>query len=374
MRDMGTHFSTMGAFGIDGEEATYLSKRPYINDRGALVVSVPAGLKTNDQGEQIRTYRERVIATPGNFNVNATLRKDEWIQIDMELMESFRQRLQIVEDLRAANLIHSVGGLGVLVSEWENASEITDAAIDMHGEPPGSGREDRQEFGLNGVPVPLIHKEFQIGERVLQASRQRGSSLDVTTGIEASRACARTIEDMVVNGVSSKLGAVNSDGNTYSINGLTTFPNRATYTSLSDWSAAGTTQETILTEILEMVQDMEENQRRFGPFALYIPADASFQFYQDFKAESDKTLMTRVLEDPRIDSVKVLDVLAAGNVLLIQLDKMSLDLAEGAAESNIQWASGSGWTNFFQTFAAIAPRLKTDYDGRTGIMHGTEGS
>lgn len=368
---MRNQLSTLAAMGIDGGEAAILSKRPYINARGALVVDVPAGY---DHAKGVQLYRQREIATPGNFNVNATLRKDEWLVLDQEILESYRERLTVVDDLRARGLVQNVGGLGVLISEWENASEITDAAIDMNGEPPATGKKDRQTFGLTGVPIPVIHKEFDIGERVLMASRQRGASLDVTTGVEASRSCARTVEGMFINGVSGALGASNSDGNTYQIYGLTTFPNRVQYTTLSDWSDSGTTPETILDEILLMVAEMETNQRRYGPFALYIPADCSFQFYQDFKAESDKTLMQRVLEDPRIDSVKVADTLAAGNVLLIQMDRTTLDIAEAAPESNIQWASGSGWTNHFQTFAALAPRLKTDFDGRCGILHGTEGT
>lgn len=368
---MRTNLSTLALMGIDGGESSILSKRPYINSKGALVVDAPAGF---DHAKGVRLYKPRVIATPGNFNVNATLRKDEWLRLDVELLEAYRERLTLVDDCRAAGMVMNVGGLGVLISEWENASEITDAAIDMHGEPPGTGKKDRQEFGLNGVPIPVIHKEFDIGERVLMASRTRGASLDTTTGLEAARACARTAESMFFNGVAGALGASNSAGNTYQIYGVLNFPNRVTFTSLSDWSDPATSQETILSEILQMISTMETTQRRYGPFNLYIPADAAFQFYDDYKAESDKTLMQRVLEDPRINSVKVADTLPEGNVSLIQMDKSTMDVAEAAPESNIQWASGSGWTNHFQNFAALAPRLKTDFDGRCGILHGTEGS
>lgn len=362
--------STLAAMGLDGGEGAILAKRPYINARGALVVDVPAGF---DHAKGQKLYRQREIATPGNFNVNATLRKDEWLSLDLEILESYRERLVIVEDLRAAGMTQNVGGLGVMISEWENASEITDAAIDMNGEPPGTGKKDRQAFNLVGVPIPVIHKEFDIGERVLMASRTRGASLDVTTGLEASRACARTVEGMFFNGVAGVLGASNSAGNVYTLYGLTNFPSRIQFSSLSDWSDPATSQETILDEILEMITVLESN-RRYGPFSLYIPADVSFQFYGDYKSESDKTLMQRVMEDPRIKAVRVADTLDAGNVCMIEMTKSTLDIAEAAPESNIQWASGSGWTNHFQTFAALAPRLKTDYDGRCGILHGTEGS
>jgi hypothetical protein len=42
--------------------------------------------------------------------------------------------------------------------------------------------------------------------------------------------------------------------------------------------------------------------------------------------------------------------------------------------TTIQWASLSGWTNYFQVYMAGAPRIKTDYDGRSGIVHASVGS
>jgi hypothetical protein len=51
-----------------------------------------------------------------------------------------------------------------------------------------------------------------------------------------------------------------------------------------------------------------------------------------------------------------------------------IDLAVGSDLATVQWASDSGWTNYFQVFTAFAPRLKRDFDGRVGFMHATTGS
>lgn len=340
-------------------EAGILAMRPYINRKGKSVIAVPTDEYTDDG---LQVYREREIRT------NATLRKDEWIQIDEVLIEAYRERLVVVDDLQQSGLTLSVG-LGTLISEWENASEFTDAEVTLDGE--SNPNLDRQEFGLNGVPVPVIHKGFKIGERQLQASRQRGASLDVTSGTESTRSVARTTEKMVING--GYLGAVQSAANNYTIYGLTNFPSRET-TTIDDWSLVATTPEEVLADILAMIQLQETENRRFGPFRIYIPAAYSFQFYRDLKAESDKTLMQRVLEDPRIESVRVSDVLETGNVLLIQFVRETLDLAIGSDINTIQWPSPSGWTNQFQSFAVMAPRLKTDFDGRSGILHATVGT
>jgi hypothetical protein len=353
----GTIILPFGGSGVDSE-AKILAARPYFNEEGHPCITVNTG-QLDENGFPV--YREQRIQT------NATLRKDEWLRLDETLITAARERLVIVEDLRAAGLTHNVGGLGVLISEWEKASEITDAEITMDGESDTDA--DRQEFGLNGVPIPVIQKRFKIGERVLMASRTRGAALDVTTGVEAARAVARTSESIVFNGTT--MGTVNSDGNQYQIYGLLNFPDRATFPTLLDWADVGTTPEEILGDILAMITILETQEHKFGPFTLYIPGAWAHRFREDFKANGDRTLMQRVLAIESIRAVRVSDTLQAGDVVLIELDRMTIDLAVAADLSNIQWGSPSGWTNFFQTFAAWAPRLKSDYDGHTGILHGS---
>ena len=335
-----------------------LSQRPYIATNGRYaghpVITVNTG-QLDQSGNPI--YAERPI------NTHATLRKDEWIDLDNNIIEAARERLVIVEDLMSAGLTYNVGGLGTMIAEWETSSEVTDARITMDGDTVTE--RDRQEFGLNGVPIPLIHKDWKISERALLASRTRGAALDVTTGQEMARAVARTWEGMVFNGVPS----LTTGG--YSIPGLTTFASRETKT-ISDWTdTTNVSPEDIFTEILEMVQQLETDARAYGPFTLYIPGAYAFRFRQDFKEFSDKTLMERVTDEDSITRVRVSDVLETGNVVMVEMTSRTIDLAMAADITNVQWQSGSGMTNYFKTYAASAPRLKADYDGRCGILHGS---
>ena len=353
--------NTLEGSGLGGGVNSLLQKRPYIatdgRHKGKPVIAVHTGQMTNEGQPEVV---EKLVD-------NATLRKDEWIDLEDQIIESARERLVIVDDLQSAGLTYNVGGLGTIISEWETGSEMTDAEITMDGE--SKADKDRQEFGLNGVPIPVIQKPFSIGERALLASRQRGASLDVTQGVEAARAVARVSENMVFNG--ANIGQSNSAGNRYQIYGLTNYPGRATYT-ISDWTDdANVSPEDIHTEILEMVQKLETEERHFGPFTLYIPGAYAYRFRQDFKEFSDQTLMERVTDEDVITRVRVSDTLEAGNVVLVQMDRTVLDLAVASDVTTVQWQSGSGWTNHFQTFAAWAPRLKQDFDARSGILHGS---
>lgn len=356
-------FDTFLNSGLAGGENAVLAKRPYIATNGRYaghpVVAVNTG-QLDQSGNPV--YAERPI------NTNATLRKDEWIDLEDQIIEAARERLVIVDDLQSAGLTYNVGGLGTLVSEWETGSEITDAEITMDGETVVN--KDRQAFGLNGVPIPIIQKDFTVGERMLLASRQRGASLDVTTGTEAARSVARKSEHMIFFGAS--IGAANSAGNSYTIPGLTTFTDRETFT-ISDWSDTTTpiTPETIFSEILTMVKNLETNQRSYGPFNLYIPGVYASRFREDFKANTDRTLMERVLAEDTINAVRVSDVLTDGNVVLLDMNRRYIDLGVASDITTVQWQSGSGFTNHFKTYAAWAPRIKSDYDGRSGICHGS---
>lgn len=350
-------FDTLtGEFAPLASQNGMLAKRPYIatNGRYAGMPCITVNTGQLDEGGN-PIYAEKPV------NVNATLRKDEWVSLDNTLLEAARERLVIVDDLMAAGLVYNAGGLGALTAEWETGSEVTDARITMDGDT--ETENDRQEFGLNGVPIPMIHKDWKISERAMLASRTRGAALDVTTGAEMSRSVSRTLESMFFNGASVK-------SDSYNIYGLTTFPSRLTYT-IADWSdTANVTPEDIFADILAMIRALEL-QRSYGPFTLYIPGAYSFRFREDFKEFSDKTLMERVQDEEMISRVRVADALPVGNVCMVEMTSRVIDIAMASDITTVQWQSGSGFTNHFKTYAAMAPRLKTDFDGRTGILHGS---
>lgn len=333
-----------------------LSKRPYIATQGRhvgqSVIAVNTG-QLSATGQPI--YAERPI------NANATLRKDEWISLDNTIIEAARERLVIVEDLISMGLTYNVGGLGTTIAEWETGSEVTNASITMDGD--SATERDRQEFGLAGVPIPIIHKDWKISERSLLASRQRGSALDVTTGSEMARSVGRTWETMVFNGDGLSAG-------TYTIPGLTTYTNRETYT-ISDWASSGTSVATIRSEMLEMIARLETASRMYGPFTFYVPGAYRSRFREDYKADSEKSLMTKMLDEDSVANIRFSDVLATGNVICLEMTRGVIDLAMAADVTTVQWQSGSGMTNMFKTYAASAPRIKSDYDGRCGILHGS---
>ena len=106
--------------------------------------------------------RTRIMTNRGGAltgNVNATLRKDEWLLIDDAVTKAAKPRLRAVADLRSRGLQMVIpNGLGVTVLQTEAQSDISAASISMDA--IARGTSDRPEYALTSLPLPIIHKDF----------------------------------------------------------------------------------------------------------------------------------------------------------------------------------------------------------------------
>jgi len=347
---------------LNGESGV-LASRPFVSNsgknQGKLVVLSYTG-QTDQTGQPVIV--ERVLAANAN---ETSLRAFDWSNIDSVVVQAAQQRLAIVDDLIQTGLTYSAGDLGTIVTEWDAVSEVTDATVSINGET--KGEKDRQAFVPDGVAIPIIHKAFEIPKRQLLASRRNGAGLDTTHAAAAARSVARMSETIVFNGHS--VSAKGRKNTSYDIPGLLTHASRATE-SLTNWTSSSTTPETILADILKMIKKAA-TKRAYGPYRLYVPAGVWYRFHEDLKANSSMTLLERVKAIPEIEDVRVSDVITASAVVLVQWVSSTIDLAIISNIQTLQWQSASGWTEQFQVFAAWAPRIKADYDGNLGVVHGT---
>ena len=314
---------------------------------------------------------ERLLANdmnPGALRTNAVLRKDEWEQLDAAVVEIARERLNAVGDLVSRGLTYEVGnGMGTTIVQHETVSEMTKAQITMDG--VTRGENDRVTFSLVSTPLPVIHHDFQISARVLAASRQSGSPLDTTQVEEATRQVAETTEEMLLNGVSdgdSKVLGFGSSAAT--IFGYTDRTGRNTVSLGAEWNIAATTGEDIMADVLAMVTAAQVD-RMFGPYFLYIPSNYWVKLQDDYKPNSDKTIMQRVLEISGIEGVRPADKLADSNVLLVQMTKSNVDMVIGMQPTTVQWETQGGMMMMFKVMSIMVPRIKLDHNNRSGIVH-----
>lgn len=292
------------------------------------------------------------------LRTNTLLRKDEWKELDDAVIDQAREQLVGIADLQAAGLTHPLGGLGTLISEFEKLQDMSAANVDMGAET--AGEEDTVGFVLVGVPVPIVHKDFRINIRRLEASRRLGDSLDTTAAQVAARKVRDELEDILFNGEAITVG-----GNT--IRGYTDHPDRNTGTAAGDWGTIGN----VYTTVNNMVRDAELDGY-FGPFGLYVARTQYAEAREVFTDGSGQSAIQRSLQNiPNLQFFKPSDRLADGAVVLVTLMRDVVDLAIAQNIVTVEWTEMGGMINRFKVMAAMVPRIKSDSAGNSGIVHYT---
>jgi len=310
--------------------------------------------------DKFKSNASRLLSNGFNVNelrTNNLLRKDEWESIDDTVLQVARQRLNAFADVRDAGLTRSLGGLGTIIDIQEKISEMSDAEIDMSGETEAEG--DRQQFTPVSTPIPIIHKDFSFNIRMLEASRNRGDSLDVTGVESATRKVTEAIEDMMFSGAS-----ITVSGNT--VYGFKTHPDVNTSTAVGGWGTISNIYDTVIN----MIADAEAASY-YGPYVLYCNTNQYAETRAIYGDGSGQTARERVEGISEIQAMKPTMALDDGELVLVQLTRDVIEASVAQDIIPIEWESGDGMTLYFKVMAALAPKPKSDYNGNSGIVYYT---
>jgi len=160
---------------------------------------------------------------------NTLLTKDEWIRLDSTIIEVARIRLRAVADLNSRGFQTTLDGMSNPILQWQTMSRTSGAEVDM--DPRAIGDNQTVNFGLESLPLPIIHTDYSIPFRQLQVSRKGNAPLDTTLAAQKTQDITEKVEDILVNGLA---------GYTYggaTIYGYLDTPNSAAVT-LTDWLSA----------------------------------------------------------------------------------------------------------------------------------------
>lgn len=292
---------------------------------------------------------------------NSTLLKDQHKLLFKEVKEISRRNMTLLNDLRSKGLTRNLGGLGVMIAEWERSGDLTDAEISMDGRT--TALNDKLTFDLTGTPVPIIHKSFELNQRHLLASGRDGRPrIDVTQAAIASRLVAEKNEDMILNGVAGLV----VDGKT--ITGYRTHPDRITGTLPASWATAAGTA--IINDVKGIVEDFRDD-KQFGEITLYVAENVWSALQLDYSAtKGTNTILERILAMPQIASVQPCSILPASEVIAITLERETVEIGIAQDTSIVQWGKNIFETEF-KVFNALTPILKSDKNGAMALGHYT---
>lgn len=317
-------------------------------------------------GAGIGNVARRLIANGMNANAlrtNATLRKDEWKEMDKSLVQICKQRMVGVGDLVSRGLTYNiVNGLGTTVLEFESISDMEAAQINMDAATRGA--KDRVEFDIGYLPLPITHKDFEISIRVLEASRKLGRPLDTTQVVTAGRKISEKVEEMLFIGAS-----------TYTFGGGTIYgymdhPNRNTVTLSTNWddytSDAGAG---ILDDVIAMKQ-ASIDAKHYGPWIIYAPTNYETTLDKDYSTSyPNVTIRDRIKKIGGIEDVKIADFLTDDNVVMVEMVADTVRMVIGMQPTNVEWETEGGMIFKFKTMTIMVPQIRADQDGNSGIVH-----
>jgi len=294
------------------------------------------------------------------LRTNDTLRKDEWKHFDEAVVKISQQRLVGVNDLISRGLFLNIeNGLGTTVLQFETESDIEPAEINMTGS--SRGANDRPTWDIGSLPLPIVHKGFQLNIRVLNASRKVGQPLDTTLAQMAARKVAEKIEEILFVGAS-----------TYTFGGGTLYgyvdhPQANSVTLSINWDASSKTGALILADVIAMKQ-ASITDRHYGPWVLYVPTAYETVLDEDYSTSyPNVTIRDRIKQIGGIVDVKVIDLLTANTVLLVEMQPETARMVIGLQPTTLQWDTEGGMVNHFKVMAIMVPQIRADQDDRSGI-------
>ncbi len=296
------------------------------------------------------------------INTYATLRQDEWKQMDEAILNTSKSRLQGVADLVSRGLTFNLGNaMGTTVFEYEKISDAFQAELTMDA--ISRGENDRPDYGIEYLPIPIIHVDYQINARVLASSRSRGQSLDTTSAELAARKVAEKLESMLFTNTSYAFGG----GTIYS---YLSHPRRNPVTLAKHWDDSSATGATVVTDVISMKQKSID-AKHYGPWVLYVPVGYETVLDKDYDTTTatGRTIRERILQIDGITDVKVVDTLTAHNVLLVQMTSDVVRLVQGLGITNVEWNTEGNMITKYKVMTIQVPQVRADYNLKSGVTH-----
>ncbi len=367
MKDTNLDFVTPN--GVEGAVAKSLQnvtdvsmKRPFLHtDENGVqksYVSVYTGEKDKD-GKKL--YK----AVELQANTKATLRRDEWVQFDEAVVAVNRSRLGGIADLESRNLTYNLtNAMGTTSLQWETMSDGMEATISMDG--VTRSQNDKVQYEVNTMPIPILHSDFEISGRELEASRRLGNPLDTTQAEQGTRRIMETLEKMLFGSVTYRKGG----GTIY---GYTTHPDRCLATSTASWLASWKSPKDIVADVVAMKGDLIAKGFH-GPYVLYLPTHYETLMDMDYStitSGTSDTIRQRILKIAGIEDVKVSDYLTDHNVILVQMTSDVIRLVNGIKPQVIEWAEEGGMIFKYKVLAIQVPQIRSTQTGQCGVCHWT---
>jgi len=109
----------------------------------------------------------------------------------------------------------------------------------------------------------------------------------------------------------------------------------------------------------------------YGPWGVYFSPSWTRYLGEDFKTNSDKTVIQRIREIDGLTSVRTLDYMTGYTILLVQMTSDVIREVIGMDMTMVQWETNGGLEVNFKVMAIMVPQIRSDKNDRCGIVYGS---
>jgi uncharacterized linocin/CFP29 family protein len=346
-----------------GEVANFLATRgrldigamrPFIGRDGRAYVSVYSG------GDPTKPESYRTIQTNA-----ATLRRDEWKQLDDAVLMAVQSRLTGIQDLIDNGLVFNLGNpMGTTMLEWHDVSDAMEADITMDGVARSKG--DRPVYQTNYLPIPIVHVDYEINLRVLEASRRLGNPMDTVSAERAARKVAEKLEGLLFTNTEYHFGE-KDDRLRNAIYSYLSHPDNNDVTMDLEWDDSSASGSTVIDDVLAMKQALID-KGFYNSYMVYVPTAYETVLDMDYNVDAPgKTIRQRILDIGGIRDVKVADKLPANTVVMVQMTTDVVRLVNGLAIQNVEWETEGRFITKHKVLAIQVPQIRSDSNGNCGV-------
>jgi len=310
---------------------------------------------------RVYNQRETALAAQAMLVGNASpVPIDAWRRIDTRAAMIQRDVLVVFNRLAAAN--STPVGIGDIINYFPQVSDSGEVHMSMDGR--SDGRGDQAIVKYAGTPVPVIDAVATWGWRQGEVIRKGGGVLDTESIANKQRRVAEKLEDMVINGATN----INVAGNT--VHGLRTFPERTAAThGLTLGTSTGAQWLTMFSQLLGL--HIADNS--FGQITVFLNwSDYTYASLTEFAAGYPKTILQRMMEVSQVAEIVPASKMPANNVCSIaglSTGEWGSILSAMPLTTRPKFRANPEDDYVFTAMAVAAPQFRSDFDGRSHIVH-----
>jgi len=303
---------------------------------------------------------------------NQILDFDEHELRDDDVLQDVRTNLTMMESVMAAGFTRDASlarteYIKQRTGRWQNTGQIS-----MDGRAESTGDERNKE--RFGVPIPIVHCDYEIPARRQQQSQNFGESIEDEQAEESGRILRETEENLFLSGWGPT--TPDSQGNNLDLYGIRDSTVSITGSATGDWGTADNIKDTIDAILNDLESQTADNDRgpdpvEQGAWLWYHPNQRSDLRAADPDGDGNMTVMTRLQQDYPYLDMQAAGELDDGELVCLVKDPRFCRILTAQAPTNLSEETDMGLCTKYKTLASRIPFFKTTYSGVKGAVYYT---